>query len=187
LRHGRSFPANEEFDVEPRHQPGRDELVDVVDEHDRVVDVVPRSRVRACNLRHRSVAIAVIGSDGRLLVNRRSEGKDIWPGMWDICVGGIVASGETYEVAAARELAEELGITDAGLRHIGAGPYEDGAVRLIGRCYLVVHDGPFRFVDGEVSEIRHVTASELDELAARAPFVPDSWTMVLPLLEGFGS
>jgi isopentenyldiphosphate isomerase len=164
-----------------------DELVDIVDEHDRVVDVAPRARVRAENLRHRSVAIAVVGSDGRLLVHRRSLGKDVWPGMWDICVGGIVASGETYEVAAARELAEELGVADAVLQLVGAGHYEDADVRLIGRCYVVAHDGPFRFVDGEVAEIRHVTRSELDELAGRAPFVPDSWAMVLPLLAGFGS
>ena len=60
-------------------------------------------------------------------------------------------------------------------------------MRLIGRCYRVVHDGPFRFVDGEVAEIRHVTASELHELARRDGFVPDSWAMVLPLLDGFGS
>ena len=143
--------------------------------------------MRALNLRHRSVAIAVIGSDGRLLVHRRSAGKDIWPAMWDICVGGIVTSGETYEVAARRELAEELGVSDAILQPVGGGRYEDDEVRLIGRCYLVVHDGPFRFVDGEVSEIRHVTASELEELARHASFVPDSWTMVLPLLDGFGS
>jgi isopentenyldiphosphate isomerase len=164
-----------------------DELVDIVDEHDRVVGVASRSRVRAENLRHRSVAIAVVGSDGRLLVHRRSAGKDVWPGMWDICVGGVVTSGETYEVAAVRELAEELGVGDAVLQLVGPGRYEDAAVRLIGRCYVVVHDGPFRFVDGEVAEIRRVTASELDELAGRSQFVPDSWAMVLPLLEGFGS
>jgi 8-oxo-dGTP pyrophosphatase MutT (NUDIX family) len=133
------------------------------------------------------VSIAVLGSDGRLLVHRRSEDKDIWPGLWDICVGGIVTSGETYEAAAERELAEELGIDDAVLRPIGAGRYEDADVQLIGRCYRVVHDGPFRFVDGEVSEIRHVTASALGELARSAVFVPDSWAMVLPLLDGYGS
>ena len=71
--------------------------------------------------------------------------------MWDICVGGIVTSGETYEAAARRELAEELGVDDAVLQPIGAGRYEDGTVQLIGRCYRVVHDGPFRFVDGEIS------------------------------------
>lgn len=145
-----------------------------------------RSRVRAANLRHRSVAIAVLGSDGRLLVHRRSTTKDVWPGMWDICAGGVVASGETYAQAAERELAEELGI-DAALEPIGAGRYEDDAVRAIGRCFRVVHDGPVRFVDGEVAEIRHVTASELHLLAREAKFVPDSWAMVLPLLPGFGS
>ena len=108
--------------------------------------------------------------------------------MWDICVGGVVASGETYEEAAGTRARR-------GARHrrrrswssIGAGRYEDDAVRLIGRCYRVVHDGPFRFVDGEVAEIRHVTASELDALARETDFVPDSWAMVLPLLAGFGS
>jgi 8-oxo-dGTP pyrophosphatase MutT (NUDIX family) len=145
------------------------------------------SRIRAANLRHRSVAIAVLGSDGRLLVHRRSAAKDVWPGMWDICAGGVVASGETYAQAAARELAEELGIDDAVLEPIGAGEYEDAAVRLIGRCFRIVHDGPFRFVDGEVAEIRHVTATELHGLARQADFVPDSWAMVLPLLPGFGS
>jgi isopentenyldiphosphate isomerase len=161
------------------------ELVDVVDEHDRVVEVTTRSRMRGENLRHRSVSIAVIGSDGRLLVHRRAADKDVWPGMWDICVGGVVSSGETYEQAAGRELAEELGIHDAELLLVGAGRYEDDAVRLIGRCYRLVHDGPFRFVDGEIVEIRHVTASELHALARRADFVPDSWAMVLPLLHGF--
>ena len=146
-----------------------------------------RSRIRAANLRHRSVAIAVLGSDGRLLVHRRSTAKDVWPGMWDVCAGGVVASGETYAQAAERELAEELGIDGAALEPIGAGRYEDDAVRVIGRCFRVVHDGPFRFVDGEVAEIRHVTASELHRLAREADFVPDSWAMVLPLLPGFGS
>ena len=89
--------------------------------------------------------------------------------------------------AAERELAEELGVDTAEMEQIGAGRYEDDAVRLIGRCFQVVHDGPFRFVDGEVAEIRRVTASELHALARQTDFVPDSWAMVLPLLAGFRS
>jgi len=149
--------------------------------------VTTRSRIRAANLRHRSVSIAVLGSDGRLLVHRRSLDKDVWPGMWDVCVGGVVASGETYEQAAERKLAEELGIVGAEVRLVGSGRYEDDAVRLIGRCYQVAHDGPFRFVDGEVAEIRHLSAPKLHALARVTNFVPDSWAMVLPLLPGFGS
>ena len=66
--------------------------------------------MRAENLRHRSVAIIVTSSDGRLLVHRRADHKDVFPGLWDLAAGGVVAPGETYELAAERELAEELGI-----------------------------------------------------------------------------
>ena len=33
--------------------------------------------------------------DGRLLVHRRSDDKDLWPGRWDLAVGGVVAAGES--------------------------------------------------------------------------------------------
>ena len=45
-----------------------------------------------------------------------------------------------------------------------AGTYEDDDVQLLGRCYRVVHDGPFRFADGEVVEARWVDAAELADM-----------------------
>ena len=45
-----------------------------------------------------------------------------------------------------------------------------------------MHDGPFRFTDGEVSEVRWVTRQELTELMAAEPFVPDNPAVLLPLL-----
>src|ERR1043165_747007 len=87
------------------------ELVDVVDEHDIVVDTVSRADMRADNLRHRAVYLAVISSRGELLVHQRSPHKDVWPSYWDVAAGGVVTAGESYDVAARRELQEELGIT----------------------------------------------------------------------------
>ena len=49
------------------------ELVDVVDEHDRVVGTVTRAEMRARRLRHRTVFVLVVSSDGRLLAHRRSD------------------------------------------------------------------------------------------------------------------
>ena len=97
------------------------EMVDVVDDDDRVIATVPRSRMRAEVLQHRAVSIAVFGSDGRLLVHRRADTKDVWPGMWDIAAGGVVAAGESYDEAAARELAEGLGIAGVQLVALGEG------------------------------------------------------------------
>ena len=160
------------------------ELVDIVDDEDNVVATVTRAEMRARNLQHRSVGIAVRGSDGRLLVHRRAEDKDVWPGRWDLAVGGVVAAGEEYATAAVREVGEELGIHDAvELRPVGSGRYADEDVAALVHCYAIVHDGPFHFDDGEVVEVRWVDRAGLDELMAAASFVPDSVAMLLPLLD----
>jgi 8-oxo-dGTP pyrophosphatase MutT (NUDIX family) len=145
--------------------------------------------MRAERLRHRAVFIAVRSSAGLLLVHRRSAAKDLWPSRWDVAVGGVVAAGEDYAIAARRELLEEVGI-DAepiplgGEHHVGA--YRDDDVDLVARCYVVVHDGPITFADGEVVEARWLDRDELDALLAAAPFVPDSLAL-LPMEELFPS
>lgn len=159
-----------------------DELVDVVDDDDNVIATVTRSEMRSRRLLHRSVGIAVVSTDGRLLIHRRSVDKDIWPGWWDIAAGGVVASGETYAQAAQRELAEELGITGVALEHLGHDRYVADDLAALCGLYRVVHDGPFRFDDGEVVEVRWVTFAELDAMQSDHRFVPDSYTVLLPLL-----
>lgn len=160
----------------------RTELVDVVDDDDRVIATVTRAEMRSRNLQHRAVSIAVLGSDGRLLVHRRSHAKDVWPGMWDLAAGGVVAAGESYELAAARELEEELGVAATEWTDLGEGRFADESVKLIGRGFVVVHDGPFRFTDGEIEEVRWVDRNELDALLASESFVPDNLALLLPLL-----
>jgi isopentenyldiphosphate isomerase len=167
----------------PAHSPESDadpgdELVDVVDDDDRVVATVTRREMRARRLRHRVVFIIVTSTTGELLVHRRSEDKDLWPGRWDIGVGGVVGAGESYEAAGQRELAEEVGVLDAAPAFVADGRYADPDVDLIARAFRVVHDGPFRFADGEVVEARWVDAAGLVALIAAEPFVPDSLTLL---------
>jgi len=161
-----------------------EELVDVVDDDDRVIATVTRTEMRAKRLQHRGVSIAVLSSDGRLLVHKRADDKDIWPGWWDMAAGGVVAAGENYTDAARRELAEELGVDvdPAALESLGEGRFADESVALIGRGYLVVHDGPFELTDGEIAEVRWVTQDELEALLVAEPFVPDNVALLLPLL-----
>lgn len=154
----------------------------MVDDYDRVVATVTRAQMRAENLHHRAVSIAVLGSDGRLLVHRRAATKDVWPSMWDLAAGGVVAAGETCEDAARRELAEELGVLSKSWELLGAGTFVDDSVSMIGHGYLVVHDGPFNFTDGEIAEVRWVDRHELAALLATEAFVPDNVALLLPLL-----
>jgi isopentenyldiphosphate isomerase len=164
-----------------------DELVDVVDAADQVIATVPRSRMRAENLRHRAVFVVVRSSVGDVLIHRRSASKDVWPGWWDFAVGGVLTAGEGYDEAAAREVAEELGIAADGLVHLGAGTYEDGVVRLHGRVYELACDGPFTFADGEVVEAAFVGRTELDQRLERDDFLPDSRALVLAFLRSGGA
>lgn len=160
-----------------------DELVDIVDESDRVIAVVSRREMRARRLRHRAVYIAVQGSDGRLLVHQRSFAKDVRPGAWDIAVGGVVGSGESYDAAAVREMAEEIGVIAITPTPIGGGTFGDESFELIGRCYHVVHDGPFTFADGEVIRAKWVDRGELDALLATEEVMHDSVALLLGHLD----
>lgn len=168
-----------------RPDPG-DALVDVVDDDGLVRRTATRREVRAHNLLHRSVFVAVIDGDGRLVVHQRADWKDIWPSRWDIAFGGVVDAGETFGAAAARELAEEAGV-DAPLELLGSGRYEDDAVREVAEVLLARSDGPFSFPDGEVVASSRVALPELDAWVAAHDVVPDSLAIVGPLLRGLAA
>ena len=59
---------------------------------------------------HLVVHIWIISSDGKLLIQRRSDQKKLMPGEW-AATGGAAVSGESSFSAAKRELFEELGIS----------------------------------------------------------------------------
>lgn len=58
---------------------------------------------------HLVVHIWVVSSDGRYLIQRRSDDKKLMPGEW-AATGGAAIAGEDSFTAAKRELFEELGI-----------------------------------------------------------------------------
>lgn len=162
------------------------ELVEWVDEHDRVIAVVTRARMRAENLRHRSACVVVLSVDGQqLLIHRRSDSKDLLPGWWDVCAGGVLGVGESYADAARREAAEEIGLVGVDLRFLGAGRCDTGESREISHVFVARHDGPFTFADGEVEEACFVGADALRAKMQTTPFLPSCAAMVLPLVPGF--
>ena len=58
---------------------------------------------------HLVVHIWIFSSDGKILIQKRSNSKRLMPGEW-AATGGAAVSGEDSFTAAARELKEELGI-----------------------------------------------------------------------------
>lgn len=88
-----------------------DEVLDIVDDDDRVVGQAPRGEAYALGLRHRCVFIQARDAEGRVFVHRRTPTKLVFPSLYDMFVGGVVGAGEEYDDAALREAEEELGVS----------------------------------------------------------------------------
>jgi uncharacterized protein YhfF/isopentenyldiphosphate isomerase len=156
--------------------PSAEELLDIVDEHDRVVAVKPRGEAYARGLRHRCVFVYVRDGEGRVFVHRRTPAKLVFPSLYDMFVGGVVGAGESYDDAALREAEEELGVT--GLPRptpVLTFLYEDAAAghRWWSRVYQVRCDLPVSPQAEEVAWHAFVSEEELERRLAEWEWVPD--------------
>ena len=146
-----------------------EELVDLIDELDRVIGMAPRSLVRGENLLHRGVGILVRNPAGEIYVHRRTETKDVFPGLYDMFVGGMVGAGEAYEEAARRETEEELGVRGAELTYLFTHRYEGQD----NNCFIGVYETRW---DGEIVH---------QEEPVTILFYPQSRVATTRQLEGF--
>ena len=151
----------------------REELVDLIDEQDHVIGWARREKIRRLNLLHRGVGILCLDPDGRIYVHRRTETKDVFPGMYDMFVGGVVGQGEDRDLAAAREIAEELGIEGPNpepiCRYLYLGPLNRSLVAV----YKVTWEGEIRHQPEEVAWGSYMSTEEIEAKIGEWNFVPD--------------
>lgn len=152
---------------------GGEEMTDLVDEDDRVIGRAPRSEVRRRTLLHRGTGVLCRNSVGDVYVHRRTDSKDVFPGMYDAFAGGMVASGESYEEAARRELAEELGVVGVELRPLVKQRYRGPGLQTWNTVFEVVWDGPIVHQASEIAWGAFVPVRELRRKLATWEFVPD--------------
>ncbi len=93
--------------------------IQIVDKKNNPVGQATKQEAWRNGLIHRIVRISILDETGRLLVQKRSNKKELFPGRWDNSAAGHVDAGETYEQAALRELEEELGLTGLPLVKMG--------------------------------------------------------------------
>lgn len=93
------------------------EMLDVVDENGMPTgEVVPREKAHAEGIRHRTSHVWLVRSRGgkiQILLQKRCENKDSWPGCYDISSAGHIPAGVDFIPSAIRELQEELGVKAA--------------------------------------------------------------------------
>ena len=90
--------------------PPEHELLEIVDENNRVIGIRNRAEIHREGLWHRSVHISIFNSRGELFLQKQSPHKDQYPEHWDSWAAGHLIPGESPVIAAHRELGEELGI-----------------------------------------------------------------------------
>lgn len=157
------------------------QLVEHVDVDGSVIEVVTRAEMRARSLRHRCVYIVVMSPDDEVLVHKRADWKDVFPGAWDLAFGGVCDPGESWDDSATRELYEEAGLK-ADLTDVGAVAFEADDVRLVGRLYRTESTGPFEFNDGEVTATKWIPRQELQAFVDARTCPDDSVALVLPAI-----
>lgn len=144
------------------------EMVDIVNEQDEVLKVVPRDVMRREHLPHRATYVVVMNSQKRMLVEVRTLAKDYAPGMLDACVGGVVQSGEDPILSSRREVEEEIGVDSQHLKFYDLGkmviPHKTGSAFVMAYLFLALGDPITRRQKSEVSGLLSLTAAELDKL-----------------------
>lgn len=150
------------------------DLIQIVDENDQVIEVATRADAQAKGLFHRIVRILVFDENGRVLLQKRTSDQDTWPNCWDNSAAGHVDAGEGYEIAARRELSEELGI-DGELEKVAIykseSRYGDKILNRFSAVFRITlpSDTQFNPQPEEVSEIRWFTLNEVGEMIKNHP------------------
>ncbi len=147
------------------------EKLDVVNPDNQVIGKATIREVYDKKLPHRIVHILVFNSAGELLLQLRSRTKKFTPGHWVTSAGGHVSSGESYEVAAARELREETGV-EAKLEFLWDDVYESDGLTKFLRTFKALSNGPFKTND-EVEKLEFFPLDKIKQMAKTEKLHPE--------------
>jgi len=102
----------------------------------------------------------VVLGRGKLLILKRKDDDDSYPGVWD-CVGGHFEKGESAEECMLREAREESG---QSMKIVKVGPlieYLDAYGRAVAVPFILRPDLKKKIIPSEHSEFRWVRLGEL--------------------------
>ncbi len=157
-----------------------EELFEIFDDAGRPLGLKPRSEVHREGWWHRSAHVWLFHSDGRLWLQQRAPGKDLFPDCWDFSVGEHLQPGECFLAGAQRGLREELQVADVSLQALASPKRQVQALPALGildreetQSFRGSFDGPLHPDPDEVAAVRLLT---IDQLASEYRQAPDRFT-----------
>lgn len=149
--------------------------VAVVNSSDEVIGAMSREEAKEKGLAVRIVGIILFRKNGNVVLHKIAANKAYCPMKWTVSAAGHVDAGESYELAAQRELCEELGVCGVPLNCLNSydafyheGKFK-GRVKIFFRTYKVVFDGKLSPDPKEIAEVREFSRAELIDLFQRDP------------------
>ena len=159
-------------------------MLELVDENGNTIGTAEKLAAhQAPGQLHRAFSVFLFDEQGRLLIQRRALGKYHSPGVWSNTCCGHPYPGEAPFAAAARRTHEELGISPSLLAEAGTVRYnhpdpESGLVEQeYNHLFVGLAQSALRPDPEEIDETAFVTAAELTERHAEAPF--SAWFMTV--------
>jgi isopentenyl-diphosphate delta-isomerase type 1 len=148
----------------------QDEQFIVVNEKDEIIGYKTRYECHHDkSLIHRAINIAIFNKEGKLVMQKRSTQKDLYPGYYALSSTGHVSKGETYEEAAQRELKEEMGVSHIDLKRkatfLVSAPDETEMVTL----FTGIYDGEYSYPSDEVESLSYFSPQEISHLKHITP------------------
>ncbi|MAG15942.1 hypothetical protein CMO88_02680 [Candidatus Woesearchaeota archaeon] len=141
-----------------------EKFIDIVDEEDNVTGKATYEEIMDKGLIFRAANVFVFNSKGELFVHKRSRNLSTFPGMYDVKMGGIVDSGESYDEAAVRELKEESRIENIELEFLFTFKFRSSKYKNNRKVYKCVYDGDITLQEEEIEEGRFMTIEETKKL-----------------------
>ena len=158
-----------------------EEFLDVVNEYNQGIGQESRCTVHGSGLWHRGVHAFLFTPDRRLLVQRRSDAQDTYPGALDCSVSEHLKVGESYRDGAIRGLREELGIEQVRLTRLlqlkmNYGPGDN----MINDLYEGVYEGEPPAIDWhEIQQVAYHTIHELEGIVVSGQATVTPWFVQL--------
>ena len=87
----------------------------IVNDEDEIIGAAEKSEARKQGQIHRIVRVLLHDGKGNVLLQKRHPKAQDSPDCWDFSAAGHVDEDESYEVAAKREMEEELGLKNSPL------------------------------------------------------------------------